>query len=69
MLNETGFPVVTWGFFNAYPVKWEISPMDSMENRILTETLEFSYNYFVRTTLDSPLSVGATVAQLGLRMF
>ncbi|MEM9598573.1 MAG: phage tail protein [Acidobacteriota bacterium] len=48
LLNETGFPVVTWGFFNAYPVKWEISPMDSMENRILTETLEFSYNYFER---------------------
>ena len=55
LLNEAGLPVVTWGFVNAYPVRWEISSMDSMQNQILTETLEFSYNYFQRVNLGSVL--------------
>lgn len=53
LLDESSQPLVAWTFVNAYPVKWDISPMDSMDNRVLTETLEFAYSYFQR------LNVGA----------
>jgi phage tail-like protein len=51
LLNESGIPTIAWGFSNAWPVKWEISNMNAQENKILTETLEFSYNYFERVNL------------------
>src|SRR4051794_34203464 len=44
LLNESGIPTIAWGFSNAWPVKWEISNMNAQDNKILTETLEFSYN-------------------------
>lgn len=53
LLNEDGWPIVAWFFAGAYPIRWEMAPMDSLENRILIERLELSYNYFVR------LNVGA----------
>jgi phage tail-like protein len=51
--NQDGWPAVAWAFVNAYPIRWEIAPMDSLDNKILTEKLELSYNYFQR------LNVGA----------
>lgn len=48
LMNTDGSPVVTWTFYNAYPVKWSISDFNSMENQISIETLEFAYNYFTR---------------------
>lgn len=48
LLNEKGAPSLYWTFYNVYPVKWDVSGMNSQENKILIETLEFSYNYFVR---------------------
>jgi phage tail-like protein len=46
--NEKFDPLITWTFENAYPVSWDMSSMDSMQNAILTETMELSYNYFTR---------------------
>ena len=48
LMNSPDNPVVTWTFYNAYPVKWSISDFNSMENQISIETLEFAYNYFTR---------------------
>lgn len=48
LLNDQGEPLMSWGFSNAYPLKWDYSSLSSMENKILTETLEFSYSYSVR---------------------
>ena len=48
LLNDAGDPVVVWTFTNAFPVKLDASPLDSMANKILIETLELSYNYFER---------------------
>lgn len=48
LLNEKGYPSLFWIFHNAYPVKWDVSNMNSEENKVLTETLEFSYSYFKR---------------------
>lgn len=68
LLNADGLPSIAWGFFNAYPVRWEVGALDSLENRILTETLEFSYNYFERVVLGSGLSVATKLAQLTARL-
>ena len=68
LLNEEGLPLVAWGFVNAWPLRWQVSPMSSQENRILTESLELSYNYFERVNLGSPASVAIKLAQLTSRL-
>ncbi|MEO5641893.1 MAG: phage tail protein [Bacteroidia bacterium] len=47
LLGPTGAPLMSWTFIGAWPVKWDVSGFDSMENKIALETLELSYNYFV----------------------
>lgn len=49
LLNTTGQPRVSWRFNNAYPVSWQVSSLDSQQNVILTESLEFAYHYCERT--------------------
>lgn len=39
-------PLVTWDFFNAYPIKYMVSDLKSDENKIAIETIELAYNYF-----------------------
>lgn len=68
LLNEDGNPTVVWGFVNAYPIRWEIAAMNSMENKVLTETLEFSYNYFERLNLGGGLSAAVKLAQFAARL-
>jgi phage tail-like protein len=51
--NEQHDPLITWTFVNAYPVRWEVSPMNSMESSVLTETMELAYHYFERSVIDS----------------
>jgi len=64
LLGPSGDPLIAWGFANAYPLKWKTRPLNSTENAVLTESLEFSYNYFVRTTLGSSLSLAVGLTQL-----
>ncbi len=49
LLGEGARPLISWTFYNAYPLKWKTSSLNSMENDVLTESLEFSYSYFTRT--------------------
>lgn len=46
LLNENGSPVKSWNIVNAWPVKWEVSPFNSMNNELVIETIEFSFSYF-----------------------
>lgn len=46
LLNESGLPLKNWKFVNAWPVKWAASDLNSMNNEIVIETLEFAYSYF-----------------------
>lgn len=39
-------PIMSWQFVNAYPLKWEISRLDSMNNELVIEILELTYSYF-----------------------
>lgn len=48
LLNENGQPLMSWTFYNAWPVKWEMSKFSSNNNEIALETVQFSYNYFQR---------------------
>lgn len=49
-------------------MRWETGALNSEQNQILTETLEFSYSYFERVTLGSGLSAAAKIAQLTARL-
>jgi phage tail-like protein len=46
LLDENGQPHKTWSFYNAWPVKWEVSPFDSEKNEVVMESIEFAYSYF-----------------------
>jgi phage tail-like protein len=65
--GEDGWPVVAWVFVNAWPLRWVTAPMDSMSNEVLTETMEFQYNYFERITLGGGLSASVKLAQAAAR--
>lgn len=68
LLNEDGMPSIVWAFVNAYPLSWEVGPFSSTDNKILVETLEFSYNYFERLNLGSAAGAAVKLAQLTARL-
>lgn len=36
-----------WEIYDAYPVKWSISSLNSKSNELVTESLEFAFSHFV----------------------
>ena len=46
LLSEEGSPLMSWSFKNAYPVGWKIGELNSQENKIAIEHMEFAFNYF-----------------------
>jgi phage tail-like protein len=42
--------LVSWNFYNAYPLKWGVSEFKSMENTYVIESIEFAYNNFKQST-------------------
>ncbi|HEU0054207.1 MAG TPA: phage tail protein [Longimicrobium sp.] len=68
LLDADAFPVVAWAFVNAWPLRWVTAPMDSMSNEVLTETMEFTYEYFERLTLGGGLSASMKLAQAAARL-
>ena len=65
LLGADGMPLISWAVVNAWPLKWDVSGLNSEENKILMETLELSYNYFERITIGSASSI-AVAAGLAL---
>lgn len=52
LLDEKHMPLGdAYSFIKAWPVKWGVSDFKAMENSIVVETLELSYNYFTRVRL------------------
>jgi phage tail-like protein len=64
LLDPDAIPLVAWTFTNAWPVRWAVSNLNSMESEILTETLEFSYSYVTRLPIGAVTSMAASVASL-----
>lgn len=62
--NELQKPLITWTFTNAYPVRWEVSPMNAMESAVFTETMELAYHYFKREVVDTQPSHAAKPLRL-----
>jgi phage tail-like protein len=54
LLDGRHRPVVHWQVEGAYPLAWEHSTLNSMENSLLVETVELSYRYFERHTFAYP---------------
>lgn len=48
LLNEDGNKVSSWLLTNLYPIKWQLSAMDSIKNVLAIETIEFAYNAIER---------------------
>jgi phage tail-like protein len=48
LLDENANPLNSWSFANAWPVKWSASDLNSMNNELVIESLEFSYSYFTK---------------------
>lgn len=48
LMNEKREALVSWAFFNAYPVAVKVSDLNSTENKYAIETLELAYDYFKR---------------------
>ena len=64
LLDGEGAPSIVWVCVNAYPIRWEIGAFNATENKVLTETMEFSYNYVERINLGSGLSAATQLARL-----
>lgn len=47
LLDDTGVPSVSWSFFDAWPISWNIGKLDAMDNSYVVESLKFSYSYFI----------------------
>lgn len=43
LLDESGVPLSSWLFTNAYPVKWSAAPLDADSNQVVIETMELAY--------------------------
>jgi len=46
LLNEKHEPLVTWNVVNAYPTKWSISDLSATNNKVIVESIQFTYQYF-----------------------
>jgi phage tail-like protein len=49
LLDGDGSILSAWSFSNAYPVSLKVSDLKAMDNSIMVETLELSYDYFQQT--------------------
>ena len=48
LLNTQSQPLITWTIVRAYPLRWQIAPLNSTSTSVLIEQLELSYNFFTR---------------------
>lgn len=39
-------PLMSWAFFDCFPVKWKLSEFNAKESVLAIETLELAYSYF-----------------------
>ena len=48
LLDSSADPITSWLFFNAYPVKWQITDFNADDNNIVIETMELTYQRMQR---------------------
>lgn len=42
-------PLMAWHIIHAFPVKWEVTGFNAMNNDLAIETIQLNYNYFTKT--------------------
>lgn len=68
LLGEEGLPKIVWLFVNAYPLKWEVAALNSEDNKVLTESMEFAYNYFDRFNFGTGVTSAVAMAQVSAKL-
>ena len=46
LMDENGTQVMGWNFHRAYPVKWSVSGLNSMQSAVVIESIELAYQYW-----------------------
>lgn len=64
LLDANAVPLAAWNFTNAWPVRWAVGNLNSMDSEILTETMEFSYSYVTRYPTAAISGMVSSVASL-----
>lgn len=52
LLDSSGGVLMKWTFHNAWPIKWSVSDLKSLENNLLLESKELTYNYSERVSIN-----------------
>jgi phage tail-like protein len=47
LLGEDHKPLISWLFYDAYPVNWKYSVLDALKSEFLVETITLGYNNYV----------------------
>jgi phage tail-like protein len=48
LLGANGGSLASWNVEGAYPISWELTPLNSTSNELAIETLELKYRHFKR---------------------
>ena len=56
LLNEYHMPLSSWYVVNALPLKWDISPFNAEEGKIVIETMTLKYDYFKTLNLSAAIA-------------
>jgi phage tail-like protein len=63
LLNHDHLPLQAWNFINAWPVKWSFDGLNAQENKLMIESIEFSFQYYRRIDpSDLILDLGASIS-------
>ncbi|MGB3467400.1 MAG: phage tail protein [Cyclobacteriaceae bacterium] len=46
LYNEFEFPIGSWLFQSAYPVKWSVSDLDAQNSSVVIDSMELAYSRF-----------------------
>lgn len=52
LLDSSGGVLMKWTFHKAWPAKWTVSDLKSQENNLPIESIELTYNYFERDSIN-----------------
>jgi phage tail-like protein len=44
--EDRSAPLMSWAFYDCYPLKWKLSDLNAKESVLAIETLELAYSYF-----------------------
>lgn len=51
LLDENQEVLASWSLLHAYPVKWNVSPFNAMESKIVIESIEFAHHGLKTTSI------------------